>query len=92
MIVIADGSPLIALVNIGHESTLPQLFREIIIPPGVAFELADFRRPIAVRGFINTPSAWLMIQAPERIEPLPTCIWEKLKRSAWPDNCRPVWS
>ena len=33
MLVIADSSPLIALVNIGHVEVLPKLFGQVVIPP-----------------------------------------------------------
>ena len=35
MLVVADSSPLIALINIGHIEILPQLFGTVIIPPTV---------------------------------------------------------
>jgi predicted nucleic acid-binding protein len=53
MIVVADSSPLIVLVNIGHVEILPALFREVVIPPQIAAELSDARRSQAVRDFIN---------------------------------------
>lgn len=36
MIVVADSSPLIVLVNIGHIEILPALFHEVFIPPQIA--------------------------------------------------------
>ena len=39
MIVVADSSPLIALINIGHVDVLPQLFGQVIIPPEISVEL-----------------------------------------------------
>jgi predicted nucleic acid-binding protein len=35
MLVVADSSPLIALINVGHIDILPQLFGTVIIPPAV---------------------------------------------------------
>jgi predicted nucleic acid-binding protein len=52
MIVVADSSPLIVLVNIGHVQILPTLFQEVFIPPQIAAELADPKRPQGVRDFI----------------------------------------
>lgn len=71
MLVIADSSPLIALVNIGQVNVLPTLFGDVIIPQLVADELASTRRPQAVRDFIaNTPS-WLHLRSPSVIESIP---------------------
>ena len=67
MLVIADSSPLIALVNIGHIDVLPKLFGEIIIPPAVAIEIASSNRPDAVRQLAAIPPAWLKVQAPSTI-------------------------
>ena len=36
MLVVADSSPIIVLVNIGYVGVLAQLFREVVIPPEVA--------------------------------------------------------
>jgi predicted nucleic acid-binding protein len=51
MLVIADSSPLIVLVNIGHIGVLPKLFGEVVIPPAVASEIAAPARPEVVREF-----------------------------------------
>jgi predicted nucleic acid-binding protein len=64
MIVVADTSPFVVLVAIGHVDVLPTLFKEVFIPPAVASELASSRRPQEVRDFIATPPAWLHILAP----------------------------
>jgi predicted nucleic acid-binding protein len=40
MIVVADASPFVVLVAIGHVDVLPTLFREVLIPIEVASELA----------------------------------------------------
>lgn len=71
MIVVADSSPLVVLVNIGHIQTLPALFREVFIPPQIAAELADSRRSQAVRDFIREAPPWLRVQAPRRMESIP---------------------
>ena len=64
MIVVADASPFVVLVAIGHIDLLPTLFTEVLIPPEVASELASSKRPADVREFIATPPAWLCIRAP----------------------------
>jgi predicted nucleic acid-binding protein len=71
MLVVADSSPLIVLVNIGHVDVLPKLFGEIIIPPAVAGELAAPSRPQAVRDFAAAPPAWLKIQRPTTVQQMP---------------------
>ena len=44
MIVVADSSPLVVLVDTGYVHVLPALFGRIIIPPEVAAEVAAPRR------------------------------------------------
>ena len=41
MIVVADASPFVVLVAIGHVDVLPTLFKEVLIPLEVASELAS---------------------------------------------------
>jgi len=62
MIVVADSSPLIVLVRIGQVHILQALFREVVIPPEVAVELASPKRPKAVHDFIHARPNWLLIQ------------------------------
>jgi predicted nucleic acid-binding protein len=71
VIVVADASPFVVLVAIGHVDVLATLFQEILIPPQVASELASSRRPLEVREFIATPPRWLRIVAPSSIETIP---------------------
>jgi predicted nucleic acid-binding protein len=71
MIVVADASPLVVLVAIGHVDVLPALFDEILVPPQVASELASPRRSLEVRDFIATPPPWLRIVAPSSLETIP---------------------
>jgi predicted nucleic acid-binding protein len=44
MIVVADSSPIVVMVGIGHVDMLPALFQRVVIPPEVASELASPRR------------------------------------------------
>jgi predicted nucleic acid-binding protein len=44
MIVVADTSPLIALINLGEIEVLPRLFNTVLIPQAVLQELGDLRR------------------------------------------------
>jgi len=71
MLVIADSSPVIVLVNIGHVDVLPSLFGEVIIPAQVASELSRPSRPTAVRTFISNCPAWLHIRTPTWAEQIP---------------------
>ncbi len=71
MLVVADSSPLIVLVNIGQVGLLPKLFTRAVIPSAVAAELRHASRPQAVRDFIASRPAWLTEQSPATIEPIP---------------------
>jgi predicted nucleic acid-binding protein len=71
LIVVADASPFVVLVAIGHVDVLATLFGEILIPPQVASELASPRRSLDVRDFIATPPPWLRIVAPSSVETIP---------------------
>jgi predicted nucleic acid-binding protein len=68
MIIVADSSPFVVLVAIGHVDVLPALFQEVRIPPEVASELASPRRPEVVRAFVAAPPPWLRIQSPQFVE------------------------
>lgn len=71
MIVIADSSPLITLINIGQAGILQTLFREVVIPPQIAAELATAKRAPTVRNFIADCPSWLRVQAPAVVETIP---------------------
>lgn len=71
MIVVADTSPFVVLVAIGHVDILPALFKEVLIPPQVVSELASPRRPEEVMAFIAAPPPWLRILAPSSTETIP---------------------
>jgi predicted nucleic acid-binding protein len=45
MLVIADASPLVGLVRIGHVDVLAALYGAVLIPPQVAAELVSPKRP-----------------------------------------------
>jgi predicted nucleic acid-binding protein len=71
MLVVADSSPLVVLINIEQIEVLPVLFANVIIPPEVSAELRQPNRPRAVHEFITSRPAWLHEQAPATIEPIP---------------------
>ena len=70
MIVVADSSPLVALINIGHIDVLPGLFGQVIIPPQISAELGQLGRPQAVRDFIASPPDWLIERLPVAMQPI----------------------
>jgi predicted nucleic acid-binding protein len=71
MLVVADSSPLIVLLNIDSIQILPSLFGDVRIPPQVAVELAQSNRPTLVQEFIGKPPVWLQIVAPSLGEQIP---------------------
>jgi predicted nucleic acid-binding protein len=68
MIIVADSSPFVALINTGHVELLATLYGRIIIPPEVASELGSPKRTDEVRAFIATPPAWLEVRQPSSLE------------------------
>jgi len=60
---VSNTSPLYYLITVGMAELLGQLFGEVLIPPGVASELADPSRPAAVRQWIDRPPPWLRIRS-----------------------------
>ncbi|MGA2699794.1 MAG: DUF3368 domain-containing protein [Isosphaeraceae bacterium] len=68
MIVVADSSPFVVLVAVGHIDVLPSLFERIVIPPEVETELASPKRPAAVQAFIATPPSWLEVRPAATVE------------------------
>lgn len=71
MIVVADSSPLIVLVKIGHIAILPALFGEVFIPPQIAAELSNEKGSQPVQDFIAEKPKWLRVQAPANLEAIP---------------------
>lgn len=71
MIVVADTSPLIVLVNIGHIQILPRLFGRVIIPVTVHAELQLDRRPALVRSHFSSLPEWLELRVPATLLSIP---------------------
>jgi predicted nucleic acid-binding protein len=63
MLAVSNTSPLFYLVAVGQADLLAHLFGSVLIPPGVATELADPARPSIVRNWIASPPGWLTVQA-----------------------------
>ncbi len=61
MRVVSNTSPLRYLIAVDHSELLAGLFGEILIPTGVAEELADRGAPLIVRRWIAKPPTWLQI-------------------------------
>lgn len=70
MIVIADSSPLIVLVNIGQIDLLRMLFGQVVVPPQVIAELQQPNRPPDVREFVLSRPSWLIERSPSVLEPI----------------------
>lgn len=71
MLVVADTSPFIGLLKIGHIEVLPRLFSTVVIPPEVAAELSSLKRPAEVQAFIAAPPEWLSVRSPKKLEDIP---------------------
>jgi predicted nucleic acid-binding protein len=71
MLVVADSSPLIVLINIGHAGILPTLFGQVFVPPEVFAELRAPVRPVQVSSFVNPSPVWLIERAPVTVENIP---------------------
>ena len=70
MIVVADSSPLIALINVEQIGVLPSLFGRVFIPDSVANELESPKRPAGVRALIAAAPNWLVVRTPKSIDPI----------------------
>lgn len=69
MLVVADATPLNALIRLGLSEILATLFEQVVIPRAVAAELSHANAPEAVREWINAPPAWLSIRKPVKVDP-----------------------
>jgi predicted nucleic acid-binding protein len=61
MIVVADTSPLNYLIQIECDGLLPQLYRRVVVPPGVMPELQHPGAPPAVQVWMSRVPAWVDI-------------------------------
>jgi predicted nucleic acid-binding protein len=69
MIIVSDTSPLGYLIRIDHIHLLSHLFSSgITIPRAVWNELSDPESPAVIRSWIESPPAWLRIQAVEKAQ------------------------
>jgi predicted nucleic acid-binding protein len=71
MIVVADSSPLIALLNVEAIEILPRLFSRVMVPVQVLGELRAPRRSEAVRTFFQSGPPWIEECEPDRLLVIP---------------------
>jgi predicted nucleic acid-binding protein len=64
VIVVSDTSPLNYLILIDAVDVLPELFKDIHVPPGVMEELQHPRTPLPVKAWVQSPPEWLRITTP----------------------------
>ena len=64
-VVVSDTSPVCYLIMTDVVEYLPQLFREVLVPPAVVSELASLGSPAKVQQWVASPPAWLKIIAPK---------------------------
>jgi predicted nucleic acid-binding protein len=62
MTLVADTGPLNYLILTGAAFALPRIFTRIVVTPSVVAELMNDGAPGLVRGWIDAPPEWLVIQ------------------------------
>ena len=67
MIVVTDTSPLHYLILVGHVEALPQLFRRVVVPPAVIYELSHPKTPEPIHHWSASPPNWLEIKTPSAV-------------------------
>jgi predicted nucleic acid-binding protein len=72
MIVVSDNSPLQYLILIDCVDALPSLYGQVLTTPQVIEELTHTDTPDAVRSWMLTPSEWLKVESPAKIDFLDT--------------------
>ena len=66
-VVVSDTSPLHDLILCGAETALPDLLRQVVIPPTVFRELQQANTPRLVREWARSLPAWAVVQAPKTL-------------------------
>ncbi|MGH8210157.1 MAG: DUF3368 domain-containing protein [Steroidobacteraceae bacterium] len=67
-VVVSDTSPLHYLILCGVETVLAQLFHQVVIPPTVFAELQQPNTPAAVREWMQSRPAWVVVQQPTALD------------------------
>jgi len=62
MIVVSDTSPLHYLTLIGQVQILPILYKKVLIPTQVVFELTRSKTPLAVRQWASDLPGWVEVR------------------------------
>ena len=66
-VVVSDTSPLHYLILCGAETILPNLFKQVVIPPMVFHELQQPNTPPPVREWARSLPTWVAIQKPKSL-------------------------
>lgn len=69
MLVVADATPVNALIRLSLSEILATLYGQVVIPPAVVAELSHAHAPAEVREWIKAPPAWLSIRRPAQVDP-----------------------
>ena len=69
MLVVADASPFVALLQIGEVEVLPALFGTVTVPQVVLDELRAAARPVVVRAFAASTPHCLQVRDPRITRP-----------------------
>ncbi|CAN5549259.1 hypothetical protein BH11ARM2_BH11ARM2_15790 [soil metagenome] len=67
MTVVSDTGPIHYLLLLGVERLLPDLFREVLVPPAVLRELPAANAPEIVKRWAERPPEWLLVDAPKEV-------------------------
>lgn len=66
-VVVSDTSPLHYLILCGAEEILPNLFRQVVIPPTVFRELQQPNTPARVQQWASSLPSWATVQKPNSL-------------------------
>lgn len=68
MLVVADSTVFVVLIEIGHIEILPSLFKQVWVPREIIEETRHPDRPAAVRAFAEVIPSWLIVRSPKHLE------------------------
>jgi len=63
MIVVSDTTPIHYLILTGHESILPDLFDDVIIPDAVVSEMSHHNAPARIRDWVSAKPNWAIVRS-----------------------------
>ena len=67
-VVVSDTSPLHYLILCGVDTLLANLFQQVVIPPTVFAELQQPNTPVAVREWMKSRPAWVVVRQPNVLD------------------------